>query len=158
MKCLNRIGKNNFRMEVRYLIMAMATDGWWVRHFPVEQGNFVWNRAFCVEWILSFNIKIAFRGFGIFIIKIKWSWRSWDPLIFMMRISLHVRRHICIETPDSTLKDGNDKSYILYMFNLQFADDMFRCIFLNEDLRILIPDDPVQWPIYASPGLNELKT
>ena len=39
---------------------------------------------------------------------------------------------------------------------MTFSDDIFRCIFLNEDIRILIRDDPVQWRIYASPGLNEL--
>ena len=43
----------------------------------------------------SINIKTVFPGIRVSIMKIK---RSWDRLIFIMGISLLVRRHIYIET------------------------------------------------------------
>ena len=47
-----------------------------------------------VPWA-HLNIKMVFSGMGIYIIKIRW---SWDRLIYIMEISILVRRHHYIET------------------------------------------------------------
>ena len=99
-----------------------------------------------------FNIKTILPGIGISIIKIR---QPWDCLIFIMGIHILVRRHLYIETspcfsPSLSYRHQTiawtTADFSLSTLNTlrprqngrHFADDTFKRIFLDKDVRISI--------------------
>ena len=113
----------------------------WSNSYSVWKGSGPVHKWF-MSWAVNLQVHVryqgsvsilrpSFPGKGIPILKIRW---LREHLIFNMGIPILVRRHLYIET-DPWL-------YInilrLRQYGCHFADDIFRCIFLNQNVWFLI--------------------
>ena len=90
-----------------------------------ERGIFQVNMVCCIPadfWSLS-QYRYSLSGNRIPIIEIR---RSWDRLIFIMRIPIMVKQHLHTETPPGSSGDGEYCSFINDMISFLWFQHMIR--------------------------------
>ena len=98
---------------------------------PVSHMDIIFIQYPCREMLLSrarLKIKTVCPGMGISIIKIR---RSWDSLIFIMRIPIPVRRRLCIEM--APRRPRHSKHYMKQVFTKIPQQEKVETTFMEYD-------------------------